>query len=482
VARSPRAPGRALLLAGLLACAALVWGPSAGPGAGARADRDRTPETVRGAGTYQLTLPATTKARSIAFTASFRTPGRSEVVLLAGRSRRPLWRSRADRPSPTRYRVVLAKQRRLAFKVRPARRRAKVPPRAFLTIHAHRVAAVKTRRRPVGAPAPSSPVPDTSASSRLYWGAYVDGDRWGLADAPWDMRTLDAFEAQAGKRVSILHWGQPWYWSGLAQPFSPSIYEATSRRGAIPLVDWNPWDLAAGGSADQPGVALRTILSGDHDAYIRDWAAGAREWGKPLFLRFGHEMNGSWYPWSEGRNGNAPGEFARAWRHVRDLFASVGATNVTWVWSPNVVYPGSTPLAGLYPGDAYVDWVAMDGYNFGVGPVRQDGWRSFAEAFGATYRSLEALAPSKPMMVAEVGSSEHGGSKAAWIADALGPRLSADFPRIRALVWFDWNAEGMDWVIESSPAARGAFADAIRSDRFVDGYSAIDASPISPPR
>jgi beta-mannanase len=470
----------AVLLAGAAsACAAaLAWGAGADP----RPPGEGPATTIRGAGAHRLAVPAPRTARSIAFTASFRTPGRSEVVLVAGGARRPLWRSRADRPRPTRYRVALpGRSRTLSFRVRPADRRARVPARAFLRIHAHAIAGARSDRRPAAPAEAVVPPAPAAAPGRLYWGAYVDGDRWGLVDAPWDMRALDAFEAQAGKRVSILHWGQPWYWGGVAQPFSPSIYEATRRRGAIPLVDWNPWDLSAGGSADQPGVALRTIVAGDHDDYVREWAAGAAAWGKPLFLRFGHEMNGTWYPWSEGRNGNLAGEFARAWRHVHGLFASEGADNVTWVWSPNVAYPGSTPLAGLYPGDAHVDWVAMDGYNFGVGPVRQDGWRSFAETFGPTYRALGTLAPSKPVMVAEVGSSEHGGSKAAWIADALGPRLAAEFPRVRALVWFDWNAEGMDWAIETSPAARAAFADAIGSDRFVGALGPIDASPIPPP-
>jgi beta-mannanase len=460
-----------------------------GAGAEAGPDPAQAAETIRGAGTHRLAVTAPARPRSITFSASFATPGGSEVVLLAGRSGRPLWRSRADRPSPTRYRVPLAGQRALVFALRPVGRRgAGVPPGAFLSIHAHRVAATRVARR-LAAAAPltpsragAPPSPGASAPPQLYWGAYVDGDRWGFGDPPWDMRALDAFEAQAGKRVSILHWGQPWYWNGAAQPFSPAIYEATLQRGAIPLVDWNPWDLAAGGDPDQPDVALRTILSGRHDGYIRAWAAGARAWGRPFFLRFGHEMNGSWYPWSEGRNGNSAGEFARAWQHVHDIFEAVGATNVTWVWSPNAIYPGSTPLAGLYPGDADVDWVAMDGYNWGVGPVRRDGWRSFADLFGPTYRALGSLAPSKPVMVAEVASSEHGGSKASWIRDALGERLSADFPRIRALVWFDWDADGMDWVIESSPASRTAFADAVRSDRFAGGGpGATEASPIPPP-
>ena len=31
-------------------------------------------------------------------------------------------------------------------------------------------------------------------------------------------------------------------------------------------------------------------------------------------------MNGWWWPWSEQLNGNNPGEFVAAWRHVHDIF------------------------------------------------------------------------------------------------------------------------------------------------------------------
>ena len=83
-------------------------------------------------------------------------------------------------------------------------------------------------------------------------------------------------------------------------------------------------------------------------------------------LRYGHEMNGSWYPRADGVNGNAPGDFAAAWRHVHDVVTAAGATNPSWVWSPNIPYTGSTPLDGLYPGAVYVDAVALDGYNWGT--------------------------------------------------------------------------------------------------------------------
>ena len=138
-------------------------------------------------------------------------------------------------------------------------------------------------------------------------------------------------------------------------------------------------------------------------------------------MRFDWEMNGSWFPWSEGVNGNQPGEFVAAWRHVHDIFAAVGADNVTWVWCPNVD-PDNLflDLASQYPGDAYVDWTGLDGYNWGLNPAKPDRWRNFNELYSATYqRIVNTIAPDKPMLIGEMGSTEQGGSKAQWIEEAL---------------------------------------------------------------
>ncbi len=81
-------------------------------------------------------------------------------------------------------------------------------------------------------------------------------------------------------------------------------------------------------------------------------------------MRFNWEMNGRWFPWSEGVNGNKSGEYVTAWRHVHDIFTAVGANKVTWVWCPNID-PNRIflDLASQYPGDEYVDWTCLDGYN-----------------------------------------------------------------------------------------------------------------------
>ena len=99
-----------------------------------------------------------------------------------------------------------------------------------------------------------------------------------------------------------------------------------------------------------------------------------------------------------------------------DIFTAQGVTNVTWVWSPNIDFSNSVPLRELYPGDSYVDWVAMDGYNWGnIGAWHT--WDSFSTLFQQTYDEMLAIT-SKPMMIGEMASTEQDGNKAAWISDA----------------------------------------------------------------
>jgi beta-mannanase len=221
-------------------------------------------------------------------------------------------------------------------------------------------------------------------------------------------------------------------------------------RGARPMITWEPWDYQLG--PNQPTYRLSTFRDGSHDAQIRRWAFEIAAWGQPLLLRFGHEMNGNWYPWSEQTNGNKSGDFRSAWQRVHRIFAAAGANNVQWVWSPNVEYAGSTPLPGLYPGDRDVDWVGVDGYNWGPYDPSKT-WSSFASIFDPTLQTVRRLT-TRPIMIAEVASTEIGGSKAAWITDFL--HNVQNEAGVRAFIWFDENKE-QDWRIRSSPEAATAF-------------------------
>jgi beta-mannanase len=251
--------------------------------------------------------------------------------------------------------------------------------------------------------------------------------------------------------------------------------------GAIPLYSWA--SEGTGEADEQPEFQLADIVAGDFDAYIRRWATEAKAWGHPFFLRFDWEMNGNWFPWSESVDGNHPGEFVAAWRHVHDIFTEVGATNAAWVWCPYVNPNGNLPGdAALYPGDGYVDWTCLDGYNRGTTASPTAPYRSFDFLFGPDYRAITgAIAPTKPMLLGEVATSENGGSKAEWIEDMFAA-LPTAYPQVRGLMWFDYYDQGNDWPIETSAAATAAFAGGISDPRYLaNSFAGTGTGPVPLP-
>jgi beta-mannanase len=321
----------------------------------------------------------------------------------------------------------------------------------------------------------------------VYWGALVAS----AAPSTANMQPggiFSTFEARAQKKMSILHWGQPWKMNDSYQEFYAPWFDNVRNHGSIPFIDWGSWHLYAG--INQPDFRLSTIYNGNHDSYIRQWALDAKQWGHPFFLRFDWEMNGNWqFPWSEQLNGNQPGDYVKAWRHVHDLFAQNGVTNVTWVWCPNISGPTTRAMSALYPGDAYVDWTCLDGYN------QYDTWLHFQALFSGTginwlynsYQELLTVAPAKPIMVGETASLEAGdggAKKAAWISSALIDQLPTSFPKIKAIVWFNWDVgnPANTFAIESSPSSMEAFANAIRSGYYAaNDFANLNTSPIPPP-
>ena len=298
--------------------------------------------------------------------------------------------------------------------------------------------------------------PRPVAANTIALGAYIPG-------APDDPTQIDAFTAAVGVSPAVVMWYQDWAHSG----FDSVGMGNASARGIMPMITWQPFDYTLG--VGQPNYSLARIIGGAYDAYITQWAQAAKAYGKPFYLRFAHEMNGNWYPWGNGVNGNTSGQYIAAWRHVYALFQSAGATNARWVWSPNVAGKGkkggtaTSAFSSFYPGDAYVDWVAMDGFNWGTSQS-WSSWQSLSTVFGATYGPLARMT-TKPMMIAETASAEVGGNKADWIATGLSSTIPSSYPRIRAVIWFDENKE-TDWRINSSAAALAAYSGVAKSAAY----------------
>src|SRR3954469_5503506 len=335
---------------------------------------------------------------------------------------------------------------------------------------------------PTPAPEPSpEPAPEVGSGGPICWGATIGTHLTGN-QPPWDMSAVTKFEEETRKKVSMVNFFQPFAncnpgCSFYSFPSGP--LENIRLHGSIPVLSWSSQSIPS--TKSEPDFQLSDVISGRYDSYIREFATKAKAWGHPFMLRFNWEMNGKWFPWHEGVNGNQPGESVAAWRHVHDIFTSVGAGNVTWVWCPNVEYSGATPLADVYPGDAYVDWTGLDGYNRGTNPVSPEGWKSFSQVYRSSYNAIAgSIAPSKPLMVGEVASSEYGGSKSAWIKDML-TRVPAEYPKIRALLYFDKYDSSMDWPVETSSSALSAFAEGVQSSAYVGNtLSSLSATKILP--
>jgi Glycosyl hydrolase family 26 len=273
---------------------------------------------------------------------------------------------------------------------------------------------------------------------------------------PYDFTPVDAFTTAINHQPAVLQFTQGW----AEDKFDAERLDTIVAKGMLPIVSWEPWDYKrADDYGNQPAYRLSAVASGAYDSYIRSWAAGIAALPYPVVIRFAHEMNGFWYPWCEQSNGNKPGDYVRAWRHVHDLFAAAGAHNVAWMWSPNVTYPGAEPLSRFYPGDSYVDWIGLSGY---YGTAGREQYISFDEIFSSTLTELATLA-HKPIVIAETGATNATGQRVQWIHEMF--NLLPLHPEVIGVIWFEATRE-IDWRIAGVPSAAAAFATGASDARY----------------
>jgi hypothetical protein len=279
-------------------------------------------------------------------------------------------------------------------------------------------------------------------------GAWVDDVGHWVNDATAEAGVA-RLEQQLGRKLNI---DQHYY--GWTEQFPTGLERGDLANGRIPLISWG-------------GPALGSVVSGANDAMIRARADSIRALGSPVFLRWAWEMNGNWSPY-DGTHSTAwgptggPRMYVQAWRRIHTLFAQEGATNVVWVWSPNgsdVPAQSWNHWSRYYPGDAYVDWVGVDAYNWGNSQP-WSSWSSLSSMIAPIYADYGAR---KPIMVAETASTEQGGDKAAWLK-SVQSSLQSQFPSVAALVYFDQSKE-TNWRVDSSPATLAAFR-ALASDPY----------------
>ncbi len=226
------------------------------------------------------------------------------------------------------------------------------------------------------------------------------------------------------------------YYSGWNERFMTRFAQTVSGHGAATILQWDP-----------TGVKVASIARGKYDSYLRSFADSVRDFGGPVVIGFGHEMNATWYSWGYGHV--PPRTFVAAWRHIVTLFRSQGADNVTWLWTINADLPSTGPPASWWPGAAYVTWVGIDGYFY-------RSTDTFASVFGRTIAQVRAIT-DKPVLLSETAVGPEAGQA---------PKIANLFAGMRlyqtlGLVWFDIRQDDglyhQNWRIENSPGATTAF-------------------------
>lgn len=286
--------------------------------------------------------------------------------------------------------------------------------------------------------------------SRRLFGAY-DGD------FPQSFAGLTKLEEGVRYRFPIISFYAAWG-DKPEQQFPVRMLSTIDRMGSVAMITWEPWVVDFDPElrrnlpprAQREYAALASIARGDYDFYLVPWATAAAKFGRPILLRFAHEMNDPYrYPWGP-QNGNRPEDFIAAWKHVHLIFQKMNATNVVWVWSPHISMPW---FEYYYPGPEWVDWVGMGVLNYG-GVASWSRWWSFHQILEKAYPALLKL--EKPLMLCELGTLNNGGDVLEWYRQAF-YHVDHTYGRLRAIVLFNqshdttMSAYPLNWSILQSP-------------------------------
>lgn len=331
---------------------------------------------------------------------------------------------------------------------------------------------VDVGRLPAGKSAAELIVPEHGA----YAGAYID---FGEREDTVTLESIESFDAMVGKKQAIVAFSSDWG----NQTFPEEQLHIISYYGAIPLVYWSPWDRPVKDSQDETSQSrfnLDSILSGTWDRYIDSWANAAKSWDRPMFVSFGLEMNGNWFPWCGVFDGGkqtspklcatcfaGPEKFKTAYRYVVDRVRAAGAKNIIWVWHANNTSDPDEPwndMKNYYPGPQYVDWLGMSAY--GQQYPNQE-WVQTDLSLKRPYDELSAVDPTKPIMLAEWGIGEFPkrGDKAQYILESF-TRFKNELTRVKAIVYWHerWQNSDLQYSnlrVNSSPRALEAYREGV---------------------
>lgn len=313
-------------------------------------------------------------------------------------------------------------------------------------------------------------------------------------------QVINTYNSASGKPIAVLMYFLDW--SGV--PNSPLVFDTylpnlIDNLNPVPaiMLSWEPMNGRKSEGCDQDygtSIPLTNITQGKCDNYIREFAKELSARPERYLLRYAHEMNITDSPWWPGHYGQTASAYVAMWQHVHDIIAgvqnSLGKHNIEWVWSINYA---SNPtdawnaIPNYYPGDSYVDWIGLSGYNWYNSPGHNQPWMSFTDIFDTVLKNLTSWY-AKPQILTEIGSVGTDTQKSSWIQDAYAKM--PNYPYMRGVVWFndfayanttqaDFRVINTPNLTPVSPLITAAYDNSIASGTYVTSLPSLNlATPV----
>ena len=278
---------------------------------------------------------------------------------------------------------------------------------------------------------------------------------WGAWVAPVNGQTsaqaVAALETTMGRQLDIVH-----QYEAFDETWPNATQTSWANGGRI---------LLANISARQKSGSILTwtaVANGSQDATIDALAGRLKTFGHQVYISFDEEPESRYH---DNPATYTLASFVAAFKHLHDRLAADGVTNVSWVWNVTGYIGNASIYPSLYPGDSYVDWIAWDPYNwYNCSVNTTNKWETFDTVIQPFYDwvaggHLSSGAATKPLMLAEFGTVEHGvtPTKGQWFTDAVSTLPSR--PLLKAIVYYDENKD-CNWPITTSSASMSGFAAA----------------------
>jgi len=291
-----------------------------------------------------------------------------------------------------------------------------------------------------------------------------------MTEGTRNIAPMDEFKAETGRYPAIWTvrsaWGNP-----DSKKFPSSMVKKIKARGAVPMVFWEPVQLQ---NVCTDHARFKKIKNGKYDWYVKAWARAAKKSKTTVLVRFAHEINGTYFPWTVGNCGNTVADYKAAWKRVYNITRNkVGAKNVKFVWTvAKRTSTGGNPYKKFYPGNKYTQYVGFSSFNWGA----QGNWTPMAQGIKPVMRWFKKFT-KKPVIVAESASNKLGGptgnpgtDKPNWIKAGY-PATYKAFPQIKAIVYLNEDLRGVghpDWSLASpnNPGAMNAYKAIMNNWRF----------------